>query len=98
MPEKISAPVSAGDVICQAKVYYAGGEITTINLVAANDVQLSVFRLIMTGVSAVITSTWFIALEVVALVAVLAYLGLSVKKTLEKKKNGEKEKVSSAKK
>ncbi len=98
LPEKISAPVSAGDVICQAKVYYAGGEITTINLVAANDVQLSVFRLIMTGVSAVITSTWFIALEVVALVAVLAYLGLSVKKTLEKKKNGEKEKVSSAKK
>lgn len=98
LPEKVSAPVNAGDVICQAKVYYAGGEITTINLVAANDVPLSVFRLVMTGISAVITSTWFIILEVAALVAVLAYLGLSVKKTLEKNKNDEKEKVSSSEK
>lgn len=98
LPEKVSAPVNAGDVICQAKVYYAGGEITTINLVAANDVPLSVFRLVMTGISAVITSTWFIVLEVAALVAVLAYLGLSIKKTAEKNKNDEKEKVSSTEK
>lgn len=89
LPEKVSAPVKAGDVICQAKVYYAGGEITTINLVAANDVPLSVFRLIMTGVSAVITSTWFIILEVIAIIGVGIYLGLSIKKAAEKKKRAE---------
>ena len=98
LPEKVSAPVKAGDVICQAKVYYAGGEITTINLVAANDVPLSVFRLIMTGVSAVITSTWFIILEVIAIIGVGIYLGLSIKKTAEKKKRAEKSNSPSDKK
>lgn len=97
LPEKVSAPVSAGDVICQAKVYYAGGEITTINLVAANDVQLSVFRLIMTGVASVLTSTWFIVLEVAALIGVGFYLFRTVKKSLGKKNETEKEKATAKK-
>lgn len=96
LPKKVSAPVSAGDVICQAKIYYAGGEIATINLVAANDVQLSVFRLFMTGVASVITSTWFIVLEVVALIGVGFYLYVTAKKTLEKKKVEEKNGKTSA--
>lgn len=85
LPEKVTAPVKAGDVICKARVCYAGEEIITIDLVAANDVGLSVFRLIMTGVASVISSTWFIVLEVVALAAVIAYLVLQMKKKSQKK-------------
>ena len=94
LPEKLSAPIKAGEVICQAKVYYAGGEIATINLVAANDVGLSVFRLAMTGVKAVLTSTWFIVLEVVALLGVIVYFIRTVKKT--KQENSSEEKKKSA--
>ena len=94
LPEKLSAPIKAGEVICQAKVYYAGGEIATINLVAANDVSLSVFRLAMTGVKAVLTSTWFIVLEIVALLGVIIYFISLIKKTKRENSSDEKKKVS----
>lgn len=85
VPQKLSAPISAGQVICQAKILYAENEIATINLVAANDVQLSVFRLIMTGVGKVISSVPFIILEVLALIAVGVYFYITFKKTTAKK-------------
>ena len=88
LPEKVTAPISAGDVICQAKIYYAGDEITTVNLVAANDVGLSTFRLAMTAISSVLSSTWFIVLEVILLACVVVYLASVVKK-MQKSKNGE---------
>ena len=97
LPQKLSAPIKAGDVICQAKIFYAGGEIATINLVAANDVKLSVFRLAMTGVKAVLTSTWFIILEVVALCGVIVYLIRFIKNP-EKAGAAPKKKKTSAKK
>ena len=76
LPEKVKAPISAGQVICQAKVYFADQEITTINLVAANDVGLSLVRLFMTKLSNLLSSTFFIILEVVALILVATYLGM----------------------
>lgn len=97
LPQKLSAPIKAGDVICQAKIFYAEGEIATINLVAANDVKLSVFRLAMTGVKAVLTSTWFIILEVVALCGVIVYLIRFIKNP-EKASAAPKKKKTSAKK
>lgn len=81
LPDKLSAPIKAGEVICQAKIFYAGDEIAAINLVAANDVKLSLFRLAMTGVRSVITSTWFIILEVLALAVVILYFISLIKKT-----------------
>lgn len=81
LPDKLSAPIKAGEVVCQAKIFYAGGEIAAINLVAANDVKLSLFRLAMTGVRSVITSTWFIILEVLALAVVILYFISLIKKT-----------------
>ena len=86
LPEKVKAPVSAGDVICQAKVYFADQEITTINLVAANDVGLSLVRLFMTKLSNLLSSTFFIVLEIIALIAVLAYLGLMLYHNMQRNK------------
>ena len=102
LPPRLTAPVKAGQVICQAKVFYADQEITTINLVAADDVGLSLFRLFMTKLSRLLSSTAFILIEIAALLVVLTYLGLLLygywkhkKPVLRKvpdsgKKNGEK--------
>ena len=87
LPDKLVAPIKAGDVICQAKVYYAEQEITTINLVAANDVKLSLFRLAMNGLANVLSSTLFIILEVVALIGVVLYVAFIIMNKTKKKPN-----------
>ena len=86
LPKSVTAPIKAGDVICQARVCYAGEEIITIDLVAANDVGLSVFRLIMTGIARVLSSTWFIVIELAALIGVVAYIVSIIRKKDQKKK------------
>lgn len=46
-PAEISAPVKKGDVICKAKVIFGGEIITQVDLVAAEDVELSTFLTII---------------------------------------------------
>lgn len=72
--EKIKAPIKAGDVLGQARVYYAGVVLATINLVAAEDVNLSFMGLVMTTVRNIMTSTAFIVLLIIAIVCCLAYV------------------------
>lgn len=86
LPKKVVAPVKAGEVICQAKVYYADEEITTINLVSADDVKLSLIRLIMSKVATLLSSTFFIVLEIVALIGVGVYIGMMIMNSDKKKK------------
>ena len=85
--EKIMAPVKAGEVLAQAKVYYAGQELTTINLVAANEVKLSFIGLIMSGIRAVVGSTAFL---IISLILAVAAVGIFIKNFLDyqKKQNG----------
>ena len=71
MPKKLVAPIKAGKVICQAKVYYAGLELATVNLVAANDVKLSFVGLIMSAIKSVIGSTFFLVLSLILSVAAI---------------------------
>ena len=73
VPEKLTAPIKAGEVIGQAKFLYAGQELITVNLVAQKDVPLSFFGLIMVGITAVMTSTFFIVLVAVASLAAIGY-------------------------
>lgn len=86
MPQKLSAPVKQGEIICRARVIYAGQEITTINLVAANDVRLSMFRLFMTNLRRVLSSTPFILLELAGLVVLVLYITLVILKYRKAKK------------
>ena len=86
MPEKLTAPIRQGDVICQAKVIYADQEIATINLVAANDVRLSMFRLFMTNLRRVLSSTAFILLELAGLLVLVLYIALVIAKYKKAKK------------
>ena len=86
MPEKLSAPIRQGEVICQARVIYADQEITTINLVAANDVRLSMFRLFMTNLRRVMSSTAFILLELAGLAVLILYVVMVILKYKKTKK------------
>ncbi len=65
-PEKLVAPVKAGDIIAQANIYYAGHKLKTINLVAKENVKLSFGGLILTGAKAVFGSVVFIIITFIA--------------------------------
>lgn len=74
LPKKVKAPVTQGDVICQAKVIYAEKEIATINLVAGETVALSFVGFLMNTLRSVLQSKIFIALEVILLIVLAAFL------------------------
>ena len=81
-PEKLRAPVKKGEVIAKAKVYYAGQVLTDVNLVAEENVKLSFFGLIASGISAIMTSGFFIFVIGVAAILALCYFALLLKKYL----------------
>lgn len=70
----IIAPVEAGEVMGQAKVLYAGTELATINLVAAQKVERSFTGFIMSKISALVGSTVFMVLTILLFLASVAYL------------------------
>lgn len=76
----ITAPVKAGEVMGQAKIYYAGTELATINLVAAQDVERSITGFIMSKISALVGSTVFMILTILLFLASVAYLVLMMSK------------------
>lgn len=77
VPEKVKAPVKAGDIIGQANILYAGQILAKINLVAANDVSLSFTGLIMNTTRTVMTSWVFIILVALAAAGCIVYLLMS---------------------
>ena len=90
---KITAPVKAGDVIAKAEVEYSGIKIATVNLVAANSIEMSFTGLLMSGISSVLSSKIFIL--VVALLTIIA-VGVFLLNLLDyRKKLGEAQKKDS---
>ena len=78
--KSITAPVEAGEVLGQAKVYYAGIELCTINLVAAQTVERSFTGLIMATLSDIVGSTAFLVLTILSFLAAAAYLVMIMSK------------------
>lgn len=77
VPEKVKAPVKAGDILGQANILYAGQILAKVNVVAATDVSLSFTGLIMNTVRAVMTSWVFIVLVALAAAGCIGYLLVS---------------------
>ena len=67
-PESISAPVKKGDPVCKAKVIFGDEVIAEVDLVAAQDVELSTLLKIINGVK------HFFSLTVVKIVLLLLIL------------------------
>lgn len=74
VPKKIKAPIKAGEVICKADVLYANEKIATINLVASQDVKLSMTGKVVGIINSVLTSKVFIAGEIIAFSLLILYV------------------------
>ncbi len=90
-PESIVAPVNAGDVIAQADVFYAGQKLTTVNLVAAEDIRLSFGGLISSAVKRIVGSVAFLVITFTAAAVAVLKLVLDTKDffDLERKRSYE---------
>ena len=78
--KNITAPVKAGEVLGQAKVYYAGTELATVNLVAAQTVERSFTGFVMSKISAFVGSTFFMLITILLFLAAAAYLAVIMSK------------------
>ena len=73
-PESLDAPVTQGDVVCKADIIYADKTIVTVDLVAANTVELSSFLKILNMLKKFFTNKLVIALLVLLLLGCIAYV------------------------
>lgn len=73
VPEFVKAPVKKGEVICRAKVLYAGNVIKEIDLVASMDVKRSLFAYLGT-LAKNIFSNWIFRIIAIAVIVVLIIL------------------------
>lgn len=84
MPEKVTAPVKAGDIIAQANVYYAGQKLTTVNLVAEEDVKLSFGGLMLSGLKTFLGSIFMLVITFIAAAIAVLRFALDLKDYLDK--------------
>lgn len=88
-PEELSAPIKKGQAVCKAKVIFGDETVSEIDLVAAQDIELSTFLTIMNAIkkffSMTIVRIVFIALVLLAAVYVLLVFN-NIKKGKTKKK------------
>ena len=87
VPKKLYAPIKKGDVICNARILYAGEEIATVDLVAAETVSLSVPRLILEKIKDVLKSKIFVAVFIILAALILIYIVFVVFDNLKSKRN-----------
>ncbi len=85
-PQSVNAPVKKGDVLGKARILYAEDEIATVNLVAAEDVHLSLILFVLDGIKNIFKSTLF-QIVFIAMVLILAiYIGLIIRHNQRKKR------------
>ena len=86
LPDSVEAPIQKGQKIGTATLSYAGQELTTIDLVAAESVERSNVLHTLSQVQSVVTSTWFIAIVGVIIFLLLVYIILALIYNRKKKK------------
>ncbi len=76
IPESVDAPISKGDVIGKATVYYKGEAVQTVDLVAGENVEKSGFAYTMHVFKSILSSWQFWLAFVVAIILVIVYIAL----------------------
>lgn len=84
-PTELEAPISQGDKVCEADIIYGSQVIATINLVAAQTVELSTFLKIFNIVKTVVTNKFVLAAILLIIILVIAY-GVAFVKRAQKNK------------
>lgn len=85
-PESISAPVKQGQTVCTADIIYADEVIAQVELVAAQDVELSTFLTVINAVKNFFSLTAVKIILILLVIAVIAYVAIYVNKINKKKK------------
>ncbi len=88
IPEKIEAPVSYGDVIGNADVFYKGQKIGSFNVVSSATFKKSHFLVVMRFLGQIVSSPIFMVIFLLFLVSLIAYLFLLVRARRIRKKRG----------
>lgn len=87
MPQSINAPVKAGDFVCKAQIIHADKVIATINLVAYEDIKVSIFSYILYIVKAIFTNIFTIIVLSLAAIGVVIYLVYRQRNMARRRKN-----------
>ena len=79
VPESVKAPVKKGEVICRAKVMYAGNVIKEIDLVASMDAKFGLFAFIGTLAKSLASNIIFIIVAPIVLVVLIVLIILMLR-------------------
>ncbi len=85
-PTVVDAPIKKGDVLGKARILYAEDEIATVNLVAAEDVDVSILLYLGNGISKLFHSTVFLIVFALVLLVLAVYIGLIIRHNRQKKR------------
>ncbi len=85
-PKEIKAPVKKGDVIGKAEILYGENVVATVDLVAAEDVDLNIFLLIFGVIKDIFSTTVFKILFAIVAVLLIIYILLIIRKNRIKAK------------
>jgi D-alanyl-D-alanine carboxypeptidase (penicillin-binding protein 5/6) len=85
LPKSVSAPIKKGQVIGTATVSYAGQELTTVNLVAAESVERSELLHTVDAAKSIFTSTWFLIIVALIVILLIIYIILAIVYNRKKK-------------
>lgn len=94
-PESISAPIKKGDFVCKANIKYADQVVATVDLVAANDVELSTFLKVVNAVKSFFSLLIVKIIVFVAVILGIVYVVLVINNVNKKKKRKQNEVESS---
>mgnify|MGYP003287722230 CR=1 FL=1 len=79
-PKVVKAPIKKGDVLGKAEILYGENVVATVDLVAAEDIELNIFLLILGTIKDIFSTTIFKILFAIAAVLFIIYILLIIRK------------------
>ena len=79
-PKSIKAPIKKGDVIGKAEVLYGNDVVATVDLVAAEDIDLNIFLLIIGVIKNILSTTIVKILLILFVILVIIYILLIIRR------------------
>ncbi len=85
-PKTAKAPIKKGDVLGKAEVLYGEAVVTTVDLIAAEDVDFNIFTFVFTMIKNLFSTTIFKILLALLVILVIIYILLIIRKNRIKAK------------
>lgn len=85
-PESLDAPITQGDYICSANIIYADQIIATVNLVAADTIELSTFLKILNALKSFFSSKIVLAVILILIIIAVLYVIIFANRMRKNKK------------